>query len=425
MNMSSMPKGYEDDEVKLALNGLLCSTELFMTMLTDPLVKQHYENDYRFLCKCLKTDYQKGKLTKDRLVRLAKQERRSLRDQANELELYVLREEINVQAQQMPMSYLLNTITPSIFSMHGHSWCDPTLMPPSFTSSLDGILHGEEGKDRGRDNFVIEGEAQNFKLYYYFSLDTSKRSIPMNTKPLFTSMNLYGSHASPPPNDAVTDRFTPSLKQILSKSLKDGVYVWIETLGVGHTFIAVFKEKKPTLYSYGRYGDDGKKNGVLLIYNDQAAYSYMKEQLYTKNANVYYIANADVNKLSFYFTQKHDYGRDVVNTYTKDTATKERLKTFGKVIDNYELTSNNCTTHSVESLIVSGIPFDPTITIPLSFKNILSQSDYATDVTSAFYFFYSYLYENKKSYPSIEDVVTAFGVKTSGNELIELSRWIN
>ena len=222
----------------------------------------------------------------------------------------------------------------------------------------------------------------------------------------------------------IVNAFSPSVEDVLLKSIKDGVYVWVEKIGVGHSFVSVFKNKEPTLYSYGRYGNDGEGDGVLLIYSGDAAYSYMKDQLYYKNATVFYVDNIDSDKVGSYFDSKYKTGNNVVNTYTNDSEADNRIKRNGKVIDFYELTSNNCTTHSVSSLQFGGAKLNDN-SIPSTFKESLNEDKSTTNVTTVFNFYYSKLYKKKVINESIEDQFTGFAVGSSGDEIISITNWIN
>ena len=222
----------------------------------------------------------------------------------------------------------------------------------------------------------------------------------------------------------IIDAFVPSVENVLAKYIKDGVYVWVETIGVGHSFISIIENKIPTLYSYGRYGNDGISDGVLLIYKGDEAYSYMRDQLFYKSATVFHVAKININNVRHYFEVKYKIGNSIVNTYTSNADVENRIKQNGKVIDTYELTSNNCTTHSVSSLLLGGLSLENNV-VPSSFKDYLNDSESVTDVTIVFNFYYSKLYKKKVSSETVKDLFTSFVVGSSGDEVISISNWIN
>lgn len=114
-------KDLEDDEVRQAVRGLIRQANMYsMSHLNDPLLQHHFREEYRFLGKCLLRDYDGGILVKDRVVKLVRQERQSLIDQAYELGKYSIG--IVAGAGQLSAGYGL-CVTSSVFSIVGASWC--------------------------------------------------------------------------------------------------------------------------------------------------------------------------------------------------------------------------------------------------------------------------------------------------------------
>ncbi len=433
-----MPKCFEEDEVKLALNGLLNNSDFYMlTLLVDPHIKLNYQNEYLFLAKCLKKQYEDGAITKDRLVKLVKTECQSLMDQHVKLTGYKAYKDAGVEVEYMSFSTLLKyPISPTVFSMKGEVWCDPTLKPLPMPS-LDGVLNGEN-RDKGRSDCIVEGDKQDYKLYYYFAQDTSKSSIRMFNKPSLTSMFGYGAYQphplisgrelSRPKSDAskIVDEFSQSLNSVISKSIKDGVYVWVETKGTGHTLISIFKNGKTTIYTYGRYSNNDD-DGVLIIYKNQDALNYINRELFKMNASVYLIPDADEESINEYFCSLWKQGTIVEEPKGVDLASKERIKRYGRVIDKYELTSRNCTTHSLESINVKGSALfadNLMFTIPNSLDEYLKKYFSKYDKTLNFEIFYSNIYdESSKEYKEgIKDVILSSSIEGVSfmTELFEL-----
>lgn len=114
-------KDFEDDEVRQAIRGLIRQANMYsMSHLNDPLVQHHFREEYRFLGKCLLRDYDGGIIVKDKVVKLVRQERQSLIDQAYELGKYSIG--MVAGAGQLSAGYGL-CVTSSVFSIVGASWC--------------------------------------------------------------------------------------------------------------------------------------------------------------------------------------------------------------------------------------------------------------------------------------------------------------
>ncbi|HBC3366501.1 TPA: PAAR domain-containing protein [Vibrio parahaemolyticus] len=201
--------------------------------------------------------------------------------------------------------------------------------------------------------------------------------------------------------EVVVNAFSQSIEDIVSKSIKDGVYVWIETKGVGHTLISIFKNGKTTIYTYGRYSinDD---DGVLIIYKNQDALNYINRELFKMNASVYLIPDADEDSINEYFCSLWKNGIMVNDPRGADDESKARIKKYGRSIDRYELMSSNCTTHSLDAVRVKGSEMFPSnleFTIPNSLDEYLQNKFSKHDRTVNFEIFYSNIYdENSKEY---------------------------
>ncbi len=130
--MSVSRKDLERDEVRRAIDGLLNTANRYsVTHLEDPLVRYYFKREYIFLGQCLKHDYENGILIGDKVVRLVKQERQSLRDQAAALAEFG----IGVIAGAGQVAAGVATCTAeSIFSFSGMALCGGVGMPT--------LLHG-------------------------------------------------------------------------------------------------------------------------------------------------------------------------------------------------------------------------------------------------------------------------------------------
>ncbi|NAW59500.1 MULTISPECIES: DUF4225 domain-containing protein [unclassified Vibrio] len=153
--MSTLLKEMDDDEVKLAIRGLINQANMYsMSYLNDPLIQHQFREEYRFLGKCLRDDYENGILAKNRIVGLVKQERQSLIDQALEIGRYGIG--LIAGIGQLSTGYGL-CVTESVFSFTGMSWCT-TVGAPMF-------LHG--GNNIYENSYNITGNVvQNWKGQY-------------------------------------------------------------------------------------------------------------------------------------------------------------------------------------------------------------------------------------------------------------------
>ena len=143
--MSISRKDLERDEVRKAVAGLLNTANRYsVTHLQDPLVRYYFKREYLFLEKCLIRDYENGILVGDKVVRLVKQERQSLKEQATDLTLYGIG--VIAGAGQVAAGYTICTAD-SIFSFTGMSFCGGVGAPM--------LLHG--GNNLYENSYKIAG----------------------------------------------------------------------------------------------------------------------------------------------------------------------------------------------------------------------------------------------------------------------------
>ena len=141
----------------------------------------------------------------------------------------------------------------------------------------------------------------------------------------------------------------------------DSTRLWVETTGVGHTWITTGEGNEMTVYSYGRYDDLGKdKNsarsltlegdGVLLRLTGTDAQKYQDDKL--ANTTPFSIVIQDLNdaEVQNYFDNLF-YGS--IELPSKETG-KYYQSSNAHVIDTYHLLNNNCTTKSVHAINALG-----------------------------------------------------------------------
>ena len=153
--MSSSRGEISEDEVKMIVRGLLQQANTYsQTHLSDPTIQHEFREQYRFLGKCLLRDYENGILVGDRVVRLARQERQSLIDQAFELSNYGIG--LVAGIGQLSVGYG-GCVTSSIFSIAGASWC----------STVGATMMAHGGNNIYENSYNMTGNiVQNWKGEY-------------------------------------------------------------------------------------------------------------------------------------------------------------------------------------------------------------------------------------------------------------------
>ena len=197
--------------------------------------------------------------------------------------------------------------------------------------------------------------------------------------------------------------------------LLNGVYIWTEITDAGHAFVSVHENNSIYVYTYGRFGRRGPANftgdGILNFFTGDDARSYYREELYKVNARVFKIDDASIVETRSLFENLWNSGAKPIPTEKMGERTKRR----GRVIDVYDLTGSNCTTHTVQVIRKSGsnifetsytstttqLPIEGVedFAVPLSLQNYLmrkSSSLNSMQVTEA-------TNEFKEQYPNIDN----------------------
>lgn len=146
--------------------------------------------------------------------------------------------------------------------------------------------------------------------------------------------------------------------------LANGVFVWTEKVDAGHSYVSIHKNNRVHVFTYGRFGLTGvggfAGDGILVYLQDEYARSYFRHELYKMGARVFAINDADIDKTIQYYTSSWNKG----STPIFPEKTGEATRQFGVKIDTYDITSSNCATHTVESIIAGGSKvFDRKISI--------------------------------------------------------------
>lgn len=164
--------------------------------------------------------------------------------------------------------------------------------------------------------------------------------------------------------------------------LLNGVYIWTETTDAGHAFVSVHQNNSIYLYTYGRYGRTGPGNltgdGILNFLQDEDARVYYRAELYRMGARAFRIDDADPTKTRQFFEDLWKKGEPAIRTSEMKETTQRR----GRTIDEYDVTGNNCTTHSVEGIKFAGSTvFEHNYTSTTTQMSIESEEDFTIPVS--------------------------------------------
>ncbi|HEX4501928.1 MAG TPA: PAAR domain-containing protein [Scandinavium sp.] len=153
--------------------------------------------------------------------------------------------------------------------------------------------------------------------------------------------------------DPKTDSFAATCKPE-DNPLLNGVYIWTETTGAGHAFVSVHQNNSIYVYTYGRFGRKGPAtltgDGILNFLTGDDARLYYRQELYKVQAKVFQIDDVTPVETRHIFETLWNSGNTPIFTEKMGDRTKRR----GKVIDVYDLTGSNCTTHTVQAIQEAG-----------------------------------------------------------------------
>ena len=141
----------------------------------------------------------------------------------------------------------------------------------------------------------------------------------------------------------------------------DSVRVYTETEKFGHTWISVGEGDNMIVYSYGRYngtdkGPDGSSNsaangpGVLLRLTGKDALNYNEEKKSETTVSVFVVKDVKDDKVAKVLDDKFNSSQKLPD----NPDSKYYNNSSAHVIDQYELTKNNCTTVVSDALNTAG-----------------------------------------------------------------------
>ncbi|MBO4150433.1 PAAR domain-containing protein [Enterobacter ludwigii] len=180
-----------------------------------------------------------------------------------------------------------------------------------------------------------------------------------------------------PETDNFADTCKPEDNQLLN-----GVYIWTETTDAGHAFVSVHQNNSIYVYTYGRFGRKGPAtltgDGILNFLTGDDARLYYREELYKVRARVFQIDDVTPEETRRIFESLWNSGTTPVFTNSMG----ERTKRNGKVIDVYDLTGSNCTTHTVKAIRKAGTNiFDTSYTSTTTQLRIDNEEDFTIPVS--------------------------------------------
>ncbi|WP_101689349.1 RHS repeat domain-containing protein [Dysgonomonas massiliensis] len=128
----------------------------------------------------------------------------------------------------------------------------------------------------------------------------------------------------------------------------DTVRIYTETTGYGHSWFSTGDGDDLTVYTYGNYTQDDKKEGILYVLKGEKAQKYLDSKSETKY-ETYEITDATDNTVEAVMDE-------IIGSVKKDNIL-EQDKSSGSMkinLDKYDMFANNCTTFTVDVMKKAG-----------------------------------------------------------------------
>lgn len=216
-------------------------------------------------------------------------------------------------------------------------------------------------------------------------------SVGMSTDSFATTQARTTGNTHPEAAEFQAQRFSPfnsesenytNICKPEDNALLNGVFIWTEINSAGHAFISVHENNSIYVYTYGRFGRQGfatiTGDGILNFLIGEDARRYYREELYGAQARVFRIIEQPTQKIRQVLESWWNAGAKPV--ITKDMG--ERTRRRGRVIDVYDLTGSNCTTHTVKAMKAAGSDiFDASYTSTTTQIHILTDEDFTVPVS--------------------------------------------
>jgi hypothetical protein len=154
--------------------------------------------------------------------------------------------------------------------------------------------------------------------------------------------------------------------------------IYVETQWTGHAFVTIGSGKNTVVYTYGRYGAVNNSSstssrlspngeGVLIKLTGQKALDYITKEIHDNGAKVYEITNANDKKTSEYLDKQFN------SSQKQPSSGDHQNDKDAHVIDQYDLSNNNCTTKTIEAVSAgTDEKFDVKTTTPDGLETKLS-----------------------------------------------------
>ena len=156
----------------------------------------------------------------------------------------------------------------------------------------------------------------------------------------------------------------------------DSVRVYVETVGLGHTWISVGEGDEMVVYTYGRYDHTYKGNplsdgpGVLVRLSGDKAKEFNDEKELEGKLSVFTISDVNDNDIMDIANKLFDSSEQLPSERSKRYANDPDAH----VIDEYSLLNNNCTTFVSDLINKSGSKV-------LNYQHVISTSPIGTPIT--------------------------------------------
>ncbi|MDR0561004.1 MAG: hypothetical protein LBG92_12645 [Prevotellaceae bacterium] len=155
--------------------------------------------------------------------------------------------------------------------------------------------------------------------------------------------------------------------------------IYVEIQGFGHAFVTVNNGDNTVVYTYGRYGELGKDKssarsttpigeGVLIRLTGNEAKQFIKDQMLSNEAVAFGFVNGSDELVAKHFDDMFN-GSDKI-----PTTGKYKDNENARVVDIYNLFTNNCVTTSVDG-VQSGVKQDlklDNLKGPMALKDVLN-----------------------------------------------------
>ena len=253
------------------------------------------------------------------------------------------------------------------------------LTEEGYVTLADNAYHYYVKDHQGNNQLVVNssGTVEEVNHYYpfggLFANSTSVQPYKYNGKELNAKKGVNWYDYGARQYDAALGRFT-TVDPLAEKNYGTSVYsyclnnpikyidsdgrrprIYIEIKGFGHVFVTTGSGMNTTVYTYGRYGNTNwnksssassarNGEGVLIVMKGKEEIEYIQKETTNMEARVYEVLNGDDEKIDKHFENMFNASEEKPSKKRYSSAENAR------VIDEYDLLENNCTTKSLEAI---------------------------------------------------------------------------